>query len=68
VNCVEITFDFKFDVFLNAILSSCTCKQSLETYLGVGRSKLGILGEKGEEPESCCAKLLTVCLSVQAQF
>ena len=64
MNCVEITFDFKFDVFLKALLSSWTCKESLETYLGVGRSKLGILDEKGEEPESCCAKLLTVRLSV----
>jgi len=53
-----------FDVFLKALLSSYTCKQSLETYLGVGRSKLGILGEKWEEPESRCAELLTIRLSV----
>jgi len=57
VNCVEITFDFMFDMFLKTLLSSYTCKQALETYLGVGRSKLGILGEKWEEPESCCAEL-----------
>ena len=53
-----------FDVFLKALLSSCTCKQSLETHLDFGRSKLEILGEKWEEPESCCAELLTVRLSV----
>jgi len=57
VNGVEITFDFTFDMFLKALLSSYTCKQALETYLGVGRSKLKILGEKWEEPESCCAEL-----------
>ena len=43
MNCVEMIFDFMFDVFL----STWTCKQSLETYLGVGKSKLEILGEKG---------------------
>jgi len=57
VNDVEITFDFMFDMFLKALLSSYTCKQALETYLGVGRSKLGILDEKWEEPESSCAEL-----------
>ncbi|KEH21674.1 hypothetical protein MTR_7g014940 [Medicago truncatula] len=36
-----------------------TCKQNLETYLGIGRSKLRILGEKGEKPESFCAELMT---------
>ena len=43
----EMTFVFMFNVFFKALLSSWTCKQSLETYLGVGKSKLGILGEKG---------------------
>ena len=46
-----------FDMFLKAILSSYICKQALGTYLGVGKSKLGILGEKWEELESCCAEL-----------
>ena len=46
VNHVEMTFVFMFNVFFKALLSLWTCKQSLETYLGVGRSKLGILGEK----------------------
>jgi len=57
VYCVEITFDFMFDMFLKALLSSYICKQALGTYLGVGRSKSEILGEKWEEPESCCAEL-----------
>jgi len=43
----EMAFIFMFNVFLKALLSSWTCKQSLETYLGVGISKLGILGENG---------------------
>ena len=30
--------------------------------MGVGRSKLGILGEKGKEPESFCAELMIVRL------
>jgi len=33
--------------------------------LGVGRSKLGILSEKGEDPKSFCAELMTVRLSVR---
>jgi hypothetical protein len=66
-NYVKMTFVFMFHVFLKALLSSWTCKQSLETYLGVGRSKLGILGEKGLEPESFVQKLMTVRLSEQSQ-
>jgi hypothetical protein len=62
-NYDEMTFIFMFDVFLKALLSSRTCKQSLKTYLGVGRSKLGILGEKGLEPESFVQELMTVLLS-----
>ena len=49
--CVEITFDFMFDMFLKALLSSYICKQALGTYLSVGRSKLGILGENGKNPK-----------------
>jgi hypothetical protein len=52
-----------FNVFLEALLSLWTYKQSLETYLGVRRSKFGILGEKGLEPESFSAELMTVRLS-----
>jgi len=52
LNCVEMKFDFMFEVFLKALLSSWTCKQSLETYLGVEKSKLEVLGEKGLKPES----------------
>jgi len=65
MNCVEMIFDFMFEVFLKALLSSWTCKQSLETYLGVGKLKLGVLGEKGLEPESFSAELMTVRLSEQ---
>ena len=43
----EMAFVFMFNVFLKALLRSWTCKQSLETYLGFRKSKLGILGEKG---------------------
>jgi hypothetical protein len=59
----KMTFVFMFNVFLKALLSLWTCKQPLETYLGVGRSKFGILGEKGLEPESFSAELMTVRLS-----
>jgi len=65
MNCVEMIFDFMFEVFLKALLSSWTCKQSLETYLGVRKSKLGVLGEKGLEPESFSAELMNVRLSQQ---
>ena len=63
VNCVEMVFDFMFDVFLKALLRIWTCKQPLEMNLGIGRSKFGFLGEKGLEPESFSAELMTVCLS-----
>ena len=55
MNCVEMILDFMLNVFLKALLSSWTCKQPLGTNLGIGRSKLGILGEKGLEPESFSA-------------
>jgi hypothetical protein len=59
----EMVNVFMFNVFLEALLSLWTCKQSLETYLGVGRSKFAIFGEKGLEPESFSAKLMNVHLS-----
>ena len=37
VNCVEMVFDFMFDVFLKALLSIWTCKLPLEMNLGIGR-------------------------------
>jgi len=50
INCVEMVFDFMFDVFLKALLSIWTCKQPLETNLGVGRSKFGFWREKWFKP------------------
>jgi len=35
----------------------------METNLGIGRSKFGFLGEKGLEPKSFSAELMTVRLS-----
>ena len=58
VNHVEMTIVCMLNVFLKALLSSWTCKQPLGTNLGIGRSKLGILGEKGLEPESFSAELM----------
>jgi len=62
VNCVEITFDFMFDVFLKALLSLCTCKQPLETNWDVGGSKFGFWGEKWFKPVKNYAELMTVRL------
>ena len=59
MNCVEMIFDFMFDVFL----STWTCKQPLETNLDVGGSKFGFWGEKWFKTEKNCAELMTVCLS-----
>jgi len=47
VDYVEMVFDFKFDVFLEAFLCTYTCKQPLGTNLDIGGSKFGFLGEKG---------------------
>jgi len=47
--CVEMSFDFKFNVFLKVLLCSWTYKQHLGTNLGVRRSKIGFLSEKGHK-------------------
>lgn len=50
MNYVQMTIVFMFDVFLGTTLVVLICKQMLKTYLGIGISKLGILGEKGLKP------------------
>jgi hypothetical protein len=62
VNYVEMAFVFMFNAFLKALLSSWTCKQSLETYLGVGRSKFGFWSEKWFKPVKNSAELMTIHL------
>ncbi|KEH38037.1 hypothetical protein MTR_2g058795 [Medicago truncatula] len=46
-----MTFVFMVDVFLRALLSVLTFKQTLETYLSIRRSKLEILDEKWLKPQ-----------------
>jgi len=45
-----MVFDFMFDVFLKALLSIWTCKQPLETNLGVGDQNLGFGVKNGSNP------------------
>ena len=63
MNYVEMIFDFMFDVFLKAFLSTWTCKQPLGTNLDVRGSKFGFLGEKWFEPVKNCAELMHSRLS-----
>jgi len=63
MNCVEMVFYFIFDVFLEALLSTWTCKQPLETNWDVGGSKFEFWGEKWFKPVKNCTELMTVRLS-----
>jgi len=56
-------FDFKFCVTLSALLCSYTCKQLLGRVWVFGRSKFGILGEKGLEPVTFLTELMNGRLS-----
>ena len=52
VNHVEMAIVFMLNAFLKPLLSSWKCKQPLGMNLGIGRSKLRILGEKRLELKS----------------
>jgi len=63
VNWLKVRLIFMFNVFLSVLVSYLTYKQSLETCLSIGRSKLGILGENGLKPVIFFCRIMTVRLS-----